>query len=381
MTPLRIGLLTTSYPRFEGDIAGCFVDGFAQALEGLGHKVEVLAPAARPTCADVPIAYGGFGTFYGDGVLNNLRRPNTWPGLLSFPLAARTELRKRSQHWDAFVSHWALPNAVIGAGLPMPRLSVWHSADVAVLERLPFPQLLRPSLRGAMHWFVSEGHRERVEACLGPLAQVVAPMGIEVPKAMPQTKALKVLGLKRAPRVFSLGRLVPLKGFEVLEQICDELGEPLTLAGEGPMAARLGRSQLLGVVQGPRKDALYAAGEIFVLPSVTAGNRTEGVPLVLLEAMAAGKAIVATDAGGVGEVLRDGDSGLLVPPANPQALRDALRRLLSDAALRERLSKTAQRQSHRWADRTPVLRRALEGAFSLHHFRGAPGGFPRALRR
>jgi glycosyltransferase involved in cell wall biosynthesis len=82
---------------------------------------------------------------------------------------------------------------------------------------------------------------------------------------------------------------------------------------------------------------LLASCDLFVLPSLY-----EGLPLSLLEAMAAGRPVVATDVAGSNEVVRHAESGLLVPPADPVALADAIRRILADPAQAERLARAGQ---------------------------------------
>jgi glycosyltransferase involved in cell wall biosynthesis len=117
-------------------------------------------------------------------------------------------------------------------------------------------------------------------------------------------------------------------------------------AGDGDMARLRSRTLELGVagqltVRGwlaPReRDALLARASVFVLPS-----HFEALPMALLEAMAAGCPVVATAVGGIPDVVRDGENGLLVPPGNPAALADALQRLLGDRALAERLGREAR---------------------------------------
>jgi hypothetical protein len=109
---MRIGLLTTSFPRFEGDVAGTFVLGFASALAARGHSVRVLAPEPRvpqapPSRRSVETRYVPYvrprslaTTFYGGGVLDNARDARAWPGLLSFTpalaLSATRELNDLS---------------------------------------------------------------------------------------------------------------------------------------------------------------------------------------------------------------------------------------------------------------------------------------------
>jgi glycosyltransferase involved in cell wall biosynthesis len=73
-------------------------------------------------------------------------------------------------------------------------------------------------------------------------------------------------------------------------------------------------------------------------------SRAEGLPNVLLEAMAHGKAVVTTPVGGIPTVVEDGKTGLLVPTDDPVALREALERLLADADLRRRLGEAARQR-------------------------------------
>ncbi len=118
----------------------------------------------------------------------------------------------------------------------------------------------------------------------------------------------------------------------------------LTWVGRGPLeeefarrAAEAGlaaRVELLGYVPfGPRLLELYRAAHVFAHVSLT-----EGLPQVLVEALASGTPVVGTDVGSVGDLLERGRAGLLVPPASVDALVDAILRLSDDPALRERLS-------------------------------------------
>ena len=114
----------------------------------------------------------------------------------------------------------------------------------------------------------------------------------------------------------------------------------LLIVGEGPLHAELEqRIKHLHVdkhvlLTGFRADvlAIIKGADLFVMSS-----ETEGLGTSLLDAMAAGKACVGTRAGGIPEVIGDGETGVLVPPRDPSALADAMARLLEDAALRKRM--------------------------------------------
>lgn len=147
-----------------------------------------------------------------------------------------------------------------------------------------------------------------------------------------------------------VARLDLQKGFEVLLQAILDLKSDfpdlkLMVVGEGPDRERIEEIvQQLGLAQnvvllGQRNDmpAIYAAMDIFVLPSFN-----EGLPMTVLEAMAAGKPVVATRVGAIPSVLQDGEAGLLVAPGDGNSLRQALATLLSDPALCARLGRHGQ---------------------------------------
>jgi glycosyltransferase involved in cell wall biosynthesis len=145
--------------------------------------------------------------------------------------------------------------------------------------------------------------------------------------------------------VLAAGRLIPRKGYDVLLAALAKLGGAserwkLAIAGDGDEHARLeaqarelglaGRVALLGR-RGDIADLLGAC-DVFAMPS-----RREGLGIAALEAMAVGRAVVASSVGGLGQAVSHGESGLIVPPEDVPALAQALERVIGDVALRERL--------------------------------------------
>jgi glycosyltransferase involved in cell wall biosynthesis len=144
----------------------------------------------------------------------------------------------------------------------------------------------------------------------------------------------------------TVARLVSQKGHEVLLQALTALPEVTALfAGDGPLRGELElRARQLGVADrtvflGNVQDVpgLLARADLFVLTSVN-----EGLPLSILEAMAAGLAVVATRVGGTPEVVVDEGTGLLVAPGDPGSTAAAIRRLMKDDGLRDRLGRNGQ---------------------------------------
>jgi glycosyltransferase involved in cell wall biosynthesis len=145
-------------------------------------------------------------------------------------------------------------------------------------------------------------------------------------------------------RLLFVGRLTAIKGLRVLMAALDRARAvnpaiDLTLIGDGEdrawveaQAARLGGVVCLGFRSQGEVAAALAEHDAFVLPSFA-----EGVPVVLMEAMASGRPVIATRVGGVSELVADGQSGLLVAPGDAEALANAILRLAADADLRSQM--------------------------------------------
>lgn len=150
--------------------------------------------------------------------------------------------------------------------------------------------------------------------------------------------------------VLALGSLVPRKGFDLLLAALARVEHPpwmLAIAGDGPQRAALAaQAETLGIgarlrLLGRRTDVadLLAAADLVAMPS-----RREGLGVAALEAMAAGRPLVASAVGGLGEAVQDGASGLVVPPGDVGALTAALGRLLGEPALRATLAEGGPRR-------------------------------------
>lgn len=207
----------------------------------------------------------------------------------------------------------------------------------------------------------TEGAASALRPIAGRAPVVVIPNGVPSPPAFdPGHPLLKSdqSPLGRAPCVIGLGRLSVEKGFDrLIDAFCRVAGEHpdwhLVIVGEGPERSRLERQireaalsdriHLPGWFENPW-TALQSA-DLFVLPS-----RYEGFPNAMLEAMAAGLAVIAFDCpSGPSEILQPDINGLLIPNNDPEALKTALGRLMSDSARREALGQEARRVLDRFS--------------------------------
>jgi glycosyltransferase involved in cell wall biosynthesis len=166
------------------------------------------------------------------------------------------------------------------------------------------------------------------------------------------------------PMVLWAGRLDPVKGFEemigAVARVCRDRPVRFVLAGQGPYLPRLEalirtssvRDRV--VLLGCRDDVagLLAAADVFLF-----GSRTEGLPNAVLEAMAAGRAIVATDIGGNRDLIRHEQTGLLVRAGSAASLAEGLTRMLDRPAWAAAMGQRAQQWALRHADVRAVLGR------------------------
>ena len=292
---MKVLVLTTSYPPHGGS----FVAAAVEAVRARGVEVEVVSPSQ----------FRHFGIAGGHGIVGNLRaRP--WLGLLlplflwNFRRAARGV-----RGVDVVHAHW-LVSGLVAATLRKPYVVQVWGTDVALLGRLPwrFPHVLAAS-------------RFLADAMGG--AHVV-PTGVAIPAEVAEP----------GNGVLFAGRLSPEKGIE--EFLAATEGLSRVIVGGGPVEV----PESVGAV--PDVGPYYDRAAVVVVPS-----RREGYGLVAREAMAHGRAVVATDVGGLADAIEDGVDGLLVPPEDVAALRAAVERLLGDGELRARLGAAAREKAAR----------------------------------
>jgi colanic acid/amylovoran biosynthesis glycosyltransferase len=157
------------------------------------------------------------------------------------------------------------------------------------------------------------------------------------------------------PLVLAIGRLIPMKGFNYLVKACSELHRQrvafqCVIVGSGPELKRLRKmiaeEGLKDIVRcvGPKSQQdikeLLQRASLFVMPSIVAADGShDGLPTVLMEALAMQVPSVATKVAGIPEIIDDNQTGTLVPPGDVQALSEMIKKVLSDKGLSERLAK------------------------------------------
>ena len=388
--PLVVVMVTSSYPRFPGDSVGTFMEPIARSVAARGHEVHVVAPW-HPAVTRPPVEHGIHFHFYKYAPVRSLnvfgyaaamRADVSLRGAAyaAAPLALAAgwwAARQVARRYDASVmhGHWVVPGGVTAAlAAPgRPLVISLHGSDVFVAERLA---PARVAARAAFHraGFVtacSADLADRAIALGSPSGRTqVVPYGVDPERFRPDPagRAAHRTQLAVEPGTLllaSAGRLVRKKGFEYLIDALAQLPDAvLAIAGEGTLHQELEqRARARGVLDrirflGDRAQddvaALFSAADIIVTPSVRddAGN-VDGLPNVVMEALASGTPLVTTVAGGIGAVVENGLTAAVVPERDVAALAAAIRRLANAPEARGRMGTAARALVERqfgWAE-------------------------------
>lgn len=364
------------YPSPVSWTAGIFVHEQARALVELGHDVRVVSPKAWAppllprwkTFREVP------GTDSVDGIPVLYPRKLTLPGArlghrnsdaMSFAISG--PLRRIHRRWpfDVIHAHMVVPDgwaaARIGAELGVPVVATAHRADVLdVPAQGPrsHDRVVEAIEDIGQICSVSRAIADAAEALATPRRPIeIVPNGADtrIFVARSRAEARAHLGLPDdGPIISFVGKLVPRKGVDTLIEAMGILGRRpggaplLVAAGVGELrpglerrAEELGvgdRVRFVGKV--PHEDVGWwmSAGDVFVLPSLS-----EGLPTVVCEAMNCALPVVATAVDGTPEIVRDGETGILIPTGDAPALAAALARILDEPDLAARMSAAALR--------------------------------------
>lgn len=368
----RLLVLTSTFPRWRDDPEPAFVHELARRLTG-HFDVTVLAPRApgsqrlerMDSLRVVRFPYfvqrwENLAT-HGGGILSRLR-VNRWNYLLVPPfllgqLWALIRLLRR-ERFDMIHAHWIIPQgliAVLGRVLSrraIPLVCTSHGGDLYALRGKLLQGLkCRIIERSRKLTVVSSAMRNHVVGMGIPPDKVdVISMGVDLQQRFTPDPAVE----RNQHELLFVGRLVEKKGLRVLLEampdiLAEHSGTRLTVAGSGPLesalrqqAQRLGiadRIEFLGMISQTELPDLYRRATLFVAPFLVAeSGDQEGLGLVMVEALGCGCPVIASDLPAVRDVIRDGESGLLVTPGAPQALASAIIRLLDAPEQRRMLA-------------------------------------------
>ena len=373
---MRVLVLTSSFPRFRGDSAGIFVYHLGTELEKLGVDLEVLAPhhpgsARQEVWGRIRISR--FPYFYplklqrlcyGAGILKNMKESPM--ALMQLPFFILAELSyafriAQKRKFDLVHAHWSIPQGFTGLFLRkfcgIPCVTSLHGSDVYGLRAPLLRSLNGRVILGSNACTANSQATARTARRISGREDIqILPMGVDIdffretvcPEPLPH-------GLGKEDKIILYaGRLIELKGVEYLIKSLPEVlqkqgGAKLVIVGSGPcrndlvsLSERLNledKVMFLDAVSQEELARYYSVARVFVLPSIVSDEgETEGLGLVLLEAMASGVPVIGTGVGGIPDIIIDGETGLLALEKNPHDLAEKILRLWSDEDLRKRVT-------------------------------------------
>jgi glycosyltransferase involved in cell wall biosynthesis len=380
-------MVTSSYPKFEGDVTAPFIESIAASIAAERNDVHVLAPyhpdvRREPYEKGVRLHFFKYSPFkhlniwgYAESLEADVRVKGAifplTPLVFASSFAALWRLTARIK-FDIMHGHWVIPNGPVAAIMArlrrLPLVISLHGSDVFLAEQSRLlSAVARWCFRSASAITApSEDLRQRAIRVGAPAARChLVPYGVDpgqftrIEGAGPMLR--KELGLPPdAPVIFAVGRMVYKKGFEYLIRAVPAIlrehpNAKIVLAGGGDLEPRLlSLVKQLGVeksvimpgwVSRDKLPIYFSGCDLFVLPSVVdqQGN-VDGLPNTLLEAMASAKPVVATSVAGVPLAVKDGDNGLLVPEKQPGELSSAINLLLHAPELRVQYGEASRRR-------------------------------------
>lgn len=391
--PITIALLTTSYPRWDGDDAGIFVQRLVESLSGEGLVGSVIVPddILPVDPSDLTSSTGNFKIVrfwyttrkrrlaFGSGILPNLR---TDPSLLlQLPLMLLgflLKLRSFSRSTCVIHANWtitALPAALHSSVTGTPFIVTLRGDDVRLLSFAPIRFFVKRALRRASAIIsVNESFVPLIESTVGEGGPPVIciPNGVEVvlPSEKESIDLLKEKGLpEESPLLLYIGRLIPLKNVEFLLSVMHRLGSSdahLVLCGRATdelYQQRLkelcrelrieSRVRFMGQVS-PHEIPLYLRAATIYLSAST----REGRPNSVLEALAAGKIVLVSDIAPHREIISNRENGFLFTLSEPSECASLIKGIVTTT----RASKGVGEGSFTFEELEAIKRRAQESS-------------------
>jgi glycosyltransferase involved in cell wall biosynthesis len=351
---VRVLIVSGIWPPDVGGPASHAPD-VARFLTGRGHEVEVVTTAdASPAPEDFPVRWVSRslpkGVRHVRGLLLVRARARGADVVYTTGMFGRSAFGSRTARRPYVVKLTADPafERSRRRGLVGGDVEDFQRGGGGISSRL-LRTARNSELEHASHIYCPSAYLRKLVLSWGipPERVSVLPNPTPLPRDLPSRDELRAsFGLNGATLAFA-GRLTAQKSLgRTLEALAAADGVNLVIAGEGPdrepleeQARALGLSErvtFLGAQPRERVVELFHAADATILSS-----SWENFPHTVVEALAAGTPVVAMEAGGVGEVVRDGVNGLLVPAGDTQALAEAVRRYFADEALRERLRAAA----------------------------------------
>lgn len=364
---MKIGVITSAYPEYEDDPHGIFVHRLMREIVKQGHEVKVLAPfAGGKTKFNLEgVDVERFNYFYPrrfqrlagrSGMIDNVKEGFLVKlQVISFLFFNIVYSLRKFRDMDIVHVQWPIPNGLGALFLKkiygIPYINTIHGEEVYLSKRYHTIFALKWIVNNAKKTITnSSATRDScLEAGLDEYNIQIIPFGVDTDFFKP----LKLPKNEDMFQILSVGYLIERKGFEYLIRAMKEVlkkhkNARLKIVGSGPLENKLknmiiklelqNEVEIIKNVSDEELLRLYNSSDLFVLPSITdSQGNTEGLGVVLLEAMASGLPVIGSNVGGIPDIIKNNRTGILVREKDVTKLTNAISILIKDEKLREKL--------------------------------------------
>lgn len=356
----KILVTGSTFPRWEGDTEPRFVLDLSKYMTD-EYEVTVLVPAA-PGAADKEdmegvhvIRYHYFPIHkletlcYPGAIVPRIKEKKARILLVPFLFVSLwAKLLSIQGRFDLVHSHWIIPQGIVQSCFKKPYVVTGHGGDVTSMNKGLMKVLKKRCLKRASGVTAVSDYLRDMEISLAPgINPKVISMGVDTSKFGKQYRKENFFGQGDKKVVLFVGRLAEKKGVRYLIEAMDDVDAMLYIVGNGPLREELeelaGKSRNKNIVFAGSKThdelkAIYASADVFVAPSVTAKDGDqEGLGLVMLEAMSSGLPVVASRSGGIVQVIRNRENGLLCEERAVSQIAESINLVINDSDVRSHL--------------------------------------------
>ena len=365
---MKIGVITSVYPEFKGDPHGIFVHRLMREISKQGHEVHVIAPysGGKRDYTLEGVKVEKFNYFYPtrfqklagrSGMIDNVKE-----GLfvkfqfITFILFNVINSCRKLKNMDVVHVQWPIPNGLGALFLKtfykIPYINTLFGEEIYLSKRYHTTFIIKLLVNASSKTItISSGSlKASLESGLNKEKLELIPFGVDTNFFRP----IKVQKDTEIFQILSVGYLIERKGFLYLIKAIKKVLEchinvKLTIVGSGPMEMqirnlikelKLGESiQIISNISDEKLLEMYNFSDLFVLPSIvdSQGN-TEGLGVVLLEAMACKLPVIGSDTGGIPDIIQNEDTGLIVPQKDIIGISQAIIELIGNDEMRKKLA-------------------------------------------
>jgi glycosyltransferase involved in cell wall biosynthesis len=347
---IKVCFVSSVFARYDGDRSASFLIEEIKRLQMLGYIVKVFAPSFRglKNHSVYGIEVYRFRYFFekwenlthDSGAPNKIRNPlYLFIALFYIVFGSLSFMRiSKRERWDIIHVHWPFPHGIFGflgsrvCGARV--ISSFHGAELLLQKKYPFVRrFLEHAIRNSR--FITSNSTftaSEINKIVDTHVEII-PYGVTI------EKKYKDIRIQHDRYLLFVGRLIQRKGVRYLIEAMEELninGDlKLYIVGEGDQKSYLqqlvrakGLENVIlfqGFVPNEMLDRFYNECKAFVLPAIVDDRGdTEGLGIVLIEALMYKKPVIASNVGGIGDIVKDGETGLLVPEKSSKAIVDAV---------------------------------------------------------